>query len=349
MGIELPPELAGVAAQAGVRWPQADEDRMRQAAQAWRDAGTRLTHLTRDADHAARTALTSVEGRAGDAARRHWSAFVHPDTGHLTATARGCTAAADRLDHAAHQVGAAKVEIVRNLVALAQTSDAANQAAAAGHPHALLNLDTAVRGTAVNVSHITDNLVSAVQPGSGVDMSGVQNLVNPNPGGHGGPPTPITAAARGVATVATGTAADVVSTATGAPGNPAGTPANLLPPGVPGDLLPGRPGDLLPGVSGDVVPGRSGDLLPGVSGDVVPGRPGDLVPPGTLPPGVEPGNPDITGPVRVLPVGAEPGGVNVLPDAPTPPTGVPVGPGQTVQAGLAGAPVLDAPPPASAA
>src|SRR2546430_4714715 len=113
MGIELPPELAAVAARVGVSWPQADEDKMRQSAQAWRDAGTKLTNLTRDADHTARTALNAVHGQTGHAARRHWSGFVQPDTGHLTAAAKGCHDAADRLDHGADQVGAAKVEIGR--------------------------------------------------------------------------------------------------------------------------------------------------------------------------------------------------------------------------------------------
>src|SRR5262245_17342414 len=112
MGIELPPELSGVAAQAGVAWPQADEDHLRDQAAAWRDAGTKLSNLTRDADTTANGALSKVSGSTGDAARRHWSTFVAPDTGHLTATARGCHSAADRLDHAATQVGAAKVEIV---------------------------------------------------------------------------------------------------------------------------------------------------------------------------------------------------------------------------------------------
>src|SRR6266498_440743 len=169
MGIQLPPELAPVAAQAGVTWPEADEDQLRAQATAWRDAGTKLTNLTRDADSHASTALHSVSGNTGDAARRHWSTFVHPDTGHLTGTARGCHAAADRLDHAATQVGAAKVEIVRNLVSLAKNTDAANAAANAGNPNALLGLNTAISATNANVNHITNTLATAVVPATGVD------------------------------------------------------------------------------------------------------------------------------------------------------------------------------------
>jgi hypothetical protein len=185
VGIELPPELAGVAEQAGVRWPEADEEAMAGQAQAWRDAATSMSTVTTEADTTVRGALSSVHGDTGTAATQHWQTFVEPDSGHLTSTVRGMNAAADRLEHASQQVGAAKVEIVRNLVSLAQNSDAAHGAAAAGHPTALAGLDTAIRGTTANVANIESNLVSAVQPATGVDMSGVRDPVNANPGTHG--------------------------------------------------------------------------------------------------------------------------------------------------------------------
>ncbi|SDH58471.1 Protein of unknown function [Actinokineospora alba] len=214
MGIELPPELAAVATAAGVTWPQADEDAMREAAQAWRDAGTQMSTLTGDADTVARTTLSAVEGETGTAAANHWTRFVAPDTGYLTATARDCLGAADRLDHAAEQVGAAKVEIVRDLVALAKNSDAANQAAAAGNPTALLGLDTAIRGTAVNVAAITDTLISAVQPASGQDVSAVRDVVNANPGAQGG--SLLGGVVDGLGQTVLGTTGALVDTATNA-------------------------------------------------------------------------------------------------------------------------------------
>jgi nicrotizing toxin Mtb-like protein len=185
MGIELPAELSGVADQAGVQWPEADEEAMAKQAKAWREAATSMESVTTDADRTVRGALTSVHGDTGTAATKHWQTFVEPDSGHLTSTVRGMNAAADRLEHAANQVGTAKVEIVRNLVSLAQNSDAAHSAAAAGHPMALAGLDTAVRGTSANVANIQSNLVNAVQPASGVDMSGTHDPVNANPGAHG--------------------------------------------------------------------------------------------------------------------------------------------------------------------
>jgi Tuberculosis necrotizing toxin len=184
MGIELPPELADVAARAGVAWPEADEEEMARSAKVWRDAADTMTALTSDADNTARAALDAVEGETAAQAQRHWATFVEPDSGHLTSTVRGMTDAADRLARAAEQVGAAKVEIVRNLVTLAQNTDAAHSAAAAGHPTALAGLETAVRGTSANVANIESNLIDAVRPGSGVEMSAVVAPVNASPGVH---------------------------------------------------------------------------------------------------------------------------------------------------------------------
>jgi hypothetical protein len=313
MGMQLPPELADVAADAGVKWPEADEDKMRGTAQAWRDAGTKLTTLTTDADHAAQGALNSVTGSTGEAARRHWSTFVAPDTGHLTASAHGCNTAANRLDHAADQVGAAKVEIVRNLICLAKNKDAAHSAAGAGHPTALLGLDTVVRGTAANVTNITNNLVTAVQPASGVDMAGVQNVVNPNPGTHG----PVSAVvdplvgsgdqsvvSTVVDPVVRGVADPVVSTVVDPVGH------------GPGVVDPGGPGHGPGVVSGVVDPVVRGVADPAVQ--VVDPGPG---PGGGHGPGPAFGHPDVTGPVHV--------------DLPTPPAG------QTMQAGLAPGAILD--------
>ncbi|MGH3760916.1 glycohydrolase toxin TNT-related protein [Actinophytocola sp.] len=192
MGIELPPELTDVAAQAGVAWPEADEEAMARQAQAWREAATSMSTVTTDADTTVRGALGSVRGDTGTAATQHWQTFVEPDSGHLTSTVRGMNDAADRLEHAAGQVGAAKVEIVRNLVSLAQNSDAAHSAAAAGHPMALAGLETAINGTSANVANIESHLVDAVRPASGVDMSGVRDAVDANPGTHG--PRPLTGA-----------------------------------------------------------------------------------------------------------------------------------------------------------
>ncbi|SFS40790.1 glycohydrolase toxin TNT-related protein [Saccharopolyspora flava] len=178
MGLELPAELRDVAARAGVRWPAADEDRMREAATAWRDAARSLDALARDADTTAQGALRSFDGEAAQAARREWDGLA-ADDGLLPSTSRKCRDNADRLQRAAEHVGAAKAELVRELVALAKQTDAAEQAAAAGHPHALAGLDTAVSGAAAGVAKVHENLAAALE----AESSGA--LADASPGaGH---------------------------------------------------------------------------------------------------------------------------------------------------------------------
>jgi hypothetical protein len=172
MGIELPAELRDVAAKAGARWPEADEDRMRESASAWRDAASSLDGLARDADGSAQGALGAIEGGTAQAARRHWDGIVAGEHGKLPASTRECTAAADRLDHAAEQIGAAKVQMVRELVALKKNTDAAEQAAASGHPQALAGLDTVVRGASAGLAQVHRTLGSAVDIDSGVTVQG---------------------------------------------------------------------------------------------------------------------------------------------------------------------------------
>jgi hypothetical protein len=184
MGIELPAELTEVAAKAGVSWPKADEDAMRSSATAWREAGDKIKGLGTSSDGSASRALGGLTGSTGDAARGRWAKVVAPD-GELQRAARGCHAAADRLDHAAKQVGAAKVEIVRELVTLAKNNDAAHASASAGNPNALLGLDTLTKGAAANVANLQNTLSSAIRLDSGVDMTQGSQPVNTAPGAHG--------------------------------------------------------------------------------------------------------------------------------------------------------------------
>lgn len=171
MGIELPAELAGVAAKAGVRWPVADEDRMRESANAWRDAAKSIETLAGSADATAQNALRSFDGAAARAASREWDDLVDQD-GVLPASAQECTAAADRLDRAAQHIGETKVGLVRELTELAKQTDVAEQAAKSGHPQALAALDSTVLGTAANVARLHDTLATAVGPESGVVLEG---------------------------------------------------------------------------------------------------------------------------------------------------------------------------------
>ncbi|TQM82752.1 uncharacterized protein DUF4237 [Saccharothrix saharensis] len=269
MGIELPAELADVAAKAGVSWPQADEDKLRASATAWREAGAKLSTLAGESDGSAGKALAVMTGSTGDAARGHWNRFTAPD-GTLNAVLRGCHAAADRLDHAAEQVGAAKVELVRELVNLAKNNDAAQQAANAGHPTALLGLETAVRGAAANVAHLTTTLTSAVRLDSGVLVGGHQPPVDANPGAHApGDAGPGHGGGSGQPSGGNPPGGGHGGGGQGGGGQSGGLLGGLLPGGGQG----GAPlGGLLPGggQSGGVLPGLVDPLLTGRSEGTVP-------------------------------------------------------------------------------
>ncbi|GAA2964017.1 glycohydrolase toxin TNT-related protein [Actinokineospora diospyrosa] len=203
MGMQLPAELASVAAAAGVRWPQGDETKMRETAKAWELAGTRVAALAGDADSAAHAALSAFDGDAADAAARYWSRFVRGDSGHFNATAKGCREAAERLNHAANEIAAAKAKIVEKLVALAKNMDAAETAAAAGNENALLNLSWLIKGTAANIAHIQNSLLNTVQAiGSSVTFT--NDLVSANPGQLGSVVTKLLGTAVATATQVVG-------------------------------------------------------------------------------------------------------------------------------------------------
>ncbi|WP_116110955.1 TNT domain-containing protein [Amycolatopsis ruanii] len=180
MGIELPRELAGLAGETGLEWPDADEDKLREQAGAWRDAHRELTALAAEADEHAGAAVAALSRDAGEAAGHAWSAFVDPENGHLTAAARGAAEAADRLETAAEQVGAAKVELVRQLVEAAKNRDATLAAAEHGHPTAILGVEPILRGTAANLAVVTHGLAATLGPGPVGSL--VTPVVEPNPG-----------------------------------------------------------------------------------------------------------------------------------------------------------------------
>ncbi|NIJ14027.1 hypothetical protein FHU38_004371 [Saccharomonospora amisosensis] len=219
MGVELPAELAGIAAETGTAWPQADEDAMREQAAAWRRAAHDLTTLAGEADSAAGNALDAMSGPAEEAARHRWSGIVSAGNGSMMEAAAGANQAADRLEHAAEQVGKAKVEIVRQLVTAARNRDAALAAAQAGHPGALAALDTTLRGTAANLGAVTTGLADAVGPSGSAPLDTATELVAPNPGAH------TSGGQSGLLAATTGLPAEVVEEALGAPDGrgPSGT------------------------------------------------------------------------------------------------------------------------------
>lgn len=207
MGIELPAELADIAARTGAKWPEADEDAMRAQAQSWRAAAGKVDKLAADADGSAGGALAAMRGEAGESANSMWKRFIDPGKGTLTSASRRANKAADRLEHAAGQIADAKVEMVRQLTDAAKNVDAANAAGGGGHPTALLGVDSLLGGVATNLASVTDSLVGAV--GDTAQTLSTGEVVNTNPGASGAH------GQRGLLGAVTGLPGDVVSAATG--------------------------------------------------------------------------------------------------------------------------------------
>lgn len=156
---------------------------MAASATAWRTAAADLTAFGTDADGAAHAAFLAFDGAAADAARRYWDGYVGPD-GRLPAAVRACREAAERLDHGAEQIGAAKAEIIRQLVALKQQQAAAQQAYAAGHVNALAGMSTLIAGTSTTLAHVHSQLTEAVRLGSGTVVGQYPLPGQGDPPGH---------------------------------------------------------------------------------------------------------------------------------------------------------------------
>lgn len=249
MGIELPAELAGIAERTGAQWPEADEDAMQTQAVAWQEAAKGLRSLASDADASANGALEGMSGAAGDQARKAWSGFVDADSGSLTTAAQGADQAADRLEHAAQQIGEGKTEIVRQLVDAARNEEAARASADGGHPQALLGVPSLLGAVSTNLASVTESLAGSVaDTGRAVDAT-VQ--VDPNPGSHGQGGHSgggLLAAVSGLATDATSGVTDTVDGAADEvldTGNRADIP-EVEPPGASLPDAAGRPAEVSP-------------------------------------------------------------------------------------------------------
>lgn len=72
MGVTLSGELASLLAEAGGRWPQADEDRLHDLAGSWRSVADRLRTAAADGSTVAATVTSEHSGAAVDAFSAYW-------------------------------------------------------------------------------------------------------------------------------------------------------------------------------------------------------------------------------------------------------------------------------------
>jgi Bacterial toxin 24 len=73
VGVTLSGELAGLLAEAGGRWPQADEDRLHELAGSWRSLAERLNTTAADGSAVATAVTSQHSGAAIDAFSSYWN------------------------------------------------------------------------------------------------------------------------------------------------------------------------------------------------------------------------------------------------------------------------------------
>ncbi|GGQ84207.1 WXG100 family type VII secretion target [Kitasatospora griseola] len=125
MAVELPEPLQWVLLLlAGCRWPEADEDRLREMAGHCRTAAEGLKEAAQGADSAVRRALDGQEGTAAEALGAYWGRFSvgsgsADDPGRLGGVVNALAGMGDLLEQAANAAETAKIQIVAQLGILA--------------------------------------------------------------------------------------------------------------------------------------------------------------------------------------------------------------------------------------
>ncbi|MFJ6213502.1 hypothetical protein ACIQGZ_09245 [Streptomyces sp. NPDC092296] len=123
MAVEVPEPLQWVLMLlSGTRWPEGDEDQLRDMAARWRQAGEQLEEAGRAADSTVQRALDGQQGAAADALATYWSAYTSGADGapgYFPGTAQACAGLGDMLEQMANSIETAKIQIIAQIVILA--------------------------------------------------------------------------------------------------------------------------------------------------------------------------------------------------------------------------------------
>ncbi|GHH83622.1 hypothetical protein GCM10018781_71210 [Kitasatospora indigofera] len=125
MAVELPEPLQWVLLLlAGTRWPEADEDMLRDMAERWRQGAETLKDAGEAADSALKRALEGQQGVAAEALAKHWAQFTvgkgtEQDPGYFPGLVQACNGMGDMLEAMANSAETAKIQIIAQLGILA--------------------------------------------------------------------------------------------------------------------------------------------------------------------------------------------------------------------------------------
>ena len=118
MSLTLPGELVWVLDLLGYNWPEADEEKLHEVAQTWRDFATTISELEYRAVTASNEVVAANSGEAIDAFTTTWNEFGGGSGGHLQDAQTAALAIAFAFDAAAVAVLAGKIAVIAQLVIL---------------------------------------------------------------------------------------------------------------------------------------------------------------------------------------------------------------------------------------
>ncbi|MEU9128754.1 hypothetical protein AB0D08_11680 [Kitasatospora sp. NPDC048540] len=125
MAVELPEPLQWVLLLlAGCRWPEADEDQLRDMADHCRKAAESLKDAAQSSDAAIKRALDGQRGLAAEALGKYWDKFAtgkgtQEDPGYLPGAINALDGMGDMLEQMANSAETAKIQIIAQLGILA--------------------------------------------------------------------------------------------------------------------------------------------------------------------------------------------------------------------------------------
>ncbi|WP_353945067.1 PE-PGRS family protein [Streptomyces sp. HUAS MG91] len=129
MALMLPSEIEWVLDLLGYSWPDADEDKIHEAAQAWREFAEAVRQAQGTGTGAAQTVFGANSGAAVESFGEAWQKFSGPGGGYLEDAAQAAEILAFALDAVALIVVGSKIAVIAQLIALAIEIAAAQAAA----------------------------------------------------------------------------------------------------------------------------------------------------------------------------------------------------------------------------
>ncbi|MFJ8042825.1 toxin glutamine deamidase domain-containing protein [Kitasatospora sp. NPDC096147] len=167
MAVELPEPLQWVLMLlAGSRWPEGDEDLMRDMGRRWRAAAETMDEAGRAADSAMKRALDGQQGSAVEELAKKWDTLTLPADGQkpgfFPGMVKACNSMADSLEAMANSTETAKISIVAQLGILAYEIATAEAAAPVTAGASLAAIPVAIQASKMTVQQILKKLAKEI-------------------------------------------------------------------------------------------------------------------------------------------------------------------------------------------